>query len=91
MWSARDKFTKIEQGISFILERSFSKNPVYFRVRADFEADNETEVGKVVGNKTTNVYKQNPVLNGYYKISESENVLKSGSYVSPLGYKNVDW
>ena len=31
---------------------------------------------------------KNPVLNGYYIISELEDVLESGS---PLGYDNVDW
>ena len=44
-----------------------------------------------IRNKTTNIYKQNAVLNGYYIICELENVLKSGYYESSLGYNNVDW
>ena len=44
-----------------------------------------------VGNKTTNFFKQNPVLNGYRIESELENVLKSDYYKSPIGYNNVDW
>ena len=44
-----------------------------------------------MGNKTTNIYKQNPVLNGYHIISELEDVLKSDFFKSPLGYDNVDW
>ena len=44
-----------------------------------------------VGDKTTNIYKQKPVLNGYYIISELEDVLESGYYESPLNYDNVDW
>ena len=56
---------------------------------ADFEADNEI-YGSNVGLKTINFYKQNPVLNGYYIISELEDVLESGYYESPLGYDNVD-
>ena len=44
-----------------------------------------------VGNKTTKVYKQNPVLNGYEIVSELEDVLKRGYYKSLLGYDNVDW
>ena len=36
---------------------------------ADFEADNEVD-GSSVGNKTTSIHKQNPVLNSYYIISE---------------------
>ena len=31
------------------------------------------------------------MLNGYYIISELNDVLKSGYYESPLGYDNVDW
>ena len=47
----------------------FHKNPLYFRINADFEADNEKD-DSIVGNKTTNIYKQNPVLNGFYVFSE---------------------
>ena len=68
----------------------FHKNPLYFRIYADFEADNEKDKS-FIGNKTTNIYKQNPVLNRYHIISEIENVLKSDYYKSPLGYNNVDW
>ena len=71
-------------------KKHFHKNPIYFRIIADFEADNEKDNTKI-GNKTTNIYKQNPVLNGYYIISELEDVLESGYYESPLGYDNVDW
>ena len=71
-------------------KKHFHKNPLYFRIIADFEADNEKDNSKI-GNKTTNIYKQNPVLNGYYIISELEDVLKSDYYESPLGYDNVDW
>ena len=68
----------------------FHKNPLYFRIYADFEADNEKD-NSIVGNKTTNIYKQNPVLNGYRIVSELEDVLQSGYYKSPFGYDNVDW
>ena len=71
-------------------KKHFHKNPLYFRIIADFEANNEKDNSKI-GNKTTNIYKQNPVLNGYYIISELEDVLESGYYESPLGYDNVDW
>ena len=71
-------------------KKYFHKNPLYFRIYADFEADNEKD-NSIVGNRTTNIYKQNPVLNGYYIVSELEDVLKSGYYQSPLGYNNVDW
>ena len=44
-----------------------------------------------MGDKTTDIYKQNPVLNGYHIESELEDVLKSGYHKSPLAYNNVDW
>ena len=71
-------------------KKHFHKNPLYFRIYADFEADNEIDNSNI-GNKTINFYKQKPVLNGYYIISELNDVLKSGYYESPLGYDNVDW
>ena len=71
-------------------KKHFHRNPLHFRIIADFEADNEID-GSNVGNETTNIYKQNPVLNGYYIISELEDILKSSYYESPLGYDNVDW
>ena len=72
------------------LKNHFHKNPFYFRIYADIEADNE-EDKSIIGNKTTSFYKQNPVLNGYHMVSELEDILKSGYYKSPLGYNNVDW
>ena len=71
-------------------KKHFHKNPLYFRIYAVFAADNEID-NLCVGNKTTNIYKQNPVLNGYHIVSELEDVLKSDYYKSPLGYDNVDW
>ena len=58
-------------------KKHFHKNPLYLRIIADFEADNEKDDYKI-GNKTTNIYKQKPVLNGYNIISELNDVLKSG-------------
>ena len=71
-------------------KKPFQKNPLYFRIYADFEADNEID-NSGIGNKTTKIYKQNPLLNGYRIISELEDVLQSGYHKSPLGYNNVDW
>ena len=71
-------------------KKHFHKNPLYFRIYADFEADNEKD-NSIIGNKTTYIYKQIPVLNGYHIVSELEDVLKSDYYKSPLGYDNVDW
>ena len=68
----------------------FHRNPLYFRIYADFEADNEID-NYSIGNKTTNIYKQNPILNGFNIVSELNDILESGYYKSPLGYDNVDW
>ena len=64
----------------------FHKNPLFFRIYADFEADDEKD-NSSVGDKTTNFYKQNPVPNGYHIICELDVVLKSEYYKSPLGMK----
>ena len=72
------------------MEKHFHKNALYFRIYADFEADNEKD-NSSIGNKTNIIYKQNPVLNGDRIVSELEDVLKSGYYKSLLGYENVDW
>ena len=70
-------------------EKQFHKNPLYFRINADFDADNEIKNSSIV-NKTTNIYKQNPVCKRYIKESELEDVSKKGYYKSPSGYENVD-
>ena len=71
-------------------KKHFYKNPLYFRIYADFEADNEIDDSSI-GNKTTKIFKQNPIFNGYNIVSELNDVLESGYYKSPLGYDNVDW
>ena len=65
-------------------KKHFQKNPLYFRIYAVFEADNEKDNSSVV-NKTTKNYKQNPIPNWYHMKSELEDVLKSDYYKSPLG------
>ena len=67
-------------------KKHFHKNLLYFIIYADFEADNG-KYNSSIGNKTTNIYKQNPVLNGYHIESELGDVLKSDYYKSPSGYK----
>ena len=42
-------------------------------------------------NQTTIVYEQGPLCNGYYILSELNDVLRSSYYDSPLGYDTVDW
>ena len=74
----------------FFWKKYFPKNPLHFRIYADFEADNEIDTSSI-GKKTTNAYRQIPKFNGYYVESELQDVLKSGYYESPLGYDNVDW
>ena len=61
-----------------------------FSIYADFRADNEKD-NSSIGNKTSNIYKQNPVLNGYHIEYELKEVLKSGYHKFPLGNDNVHW
>ena len=70
-------------------KKYFHKNKLCFRIYADFEADNKKE-NTIIGDKTTNVYKQERVCNVYYIESELEDVLKSEYHKSPLGHENVD-
>ena len=71
-------------------KKHFHRNPLYFRIYADFEAETGID-NSTIGNKTTNIYKQYPGLNGYHIESELHEILKSGYYESPLGYNNVEW
>ena len=71
-------------------KKHFHKNPLYFRLYGDYEADNEID-NSSIGIKTTNIYKQNPLLNGYPIESEINDVSKNGNYEPPSGYDNVDW
>ena len=68
-------------------KKHFHKNPLSFRIIADLEADNEIDTSNI-GDKTTIFLKQNPVLNGYYIVSELEDISESG-YCE--GKNNVDW
>ena len=71
-------------------KKQFHKNPLYFRINADFEADNEIDCSNI-GYKTTKNYIRTPTLNSFYIISHLEDDLESGYYESPLGYDKVDW
>ena len=52
---------------------------MFFRLYADFEAENEID-NSTIGIKTTDIFKHNPVLNGYHIESELNDVLQSGYY-----------
>ena len=58
-------------------KKHFDNNPLYFRIYTDSEADNEID-NSSTGKKTTNIYKRNPVLNGYHIECEVNDFLKSG-------------
>ena len=61
----------------------------FFRTYAAFEADNGN-VNSTKDDETTNSYKHNPAFNGYYIVSELDDVLKNGCCKSPLGYNSVE-
>ena len=74
-----DNITTIRTSSESLLhwKKHFHKNSLYFRSYADFGAVNEKD-NSSIGNKTTNIYKQNPVLNGYHIESELEDILRNG-------------
>ena len=61
----------------FIGKKHFYKNPLFFKIYADFEAHNEKDNSNI-GNKSTKISKQKPILNGYHIVSDLESVVKSG-------------
>ena len=44
-------------------KKHFQKNFLCFRIYSEFEADNEKD-NSSIGNKRSNIYKENPLLNG---------------------------
>ena len=71
-------------------KKNFIKNLLYFRIYADFDVDKRFD-NYSIGIKTTTFFKQRPVCIGFYILSQSEEIFRSGYYESPLGYKNVNW
>ena len=71
-------------------KKHFRKKLLFLRLVGDFEADNETD-NPSIGNKTTNIYKQDPVCNGFCIISELEGNLETGYFSSKIVYNNVGW
>ena len=70
-------------------KQHYQKIPLYFRIYADFECNN-SPVESNVGLHTINIYKQNPVCNGYYILSDLPSILQS-EHRSKFGPNNVDW
>ena len=81
---------RFSSGSHICSKEHFHKNQLYFRIYADFQADNEKDNSSIC-NKTSKSYKQNPILNGCHIVSELEDILKSDYQKPPLGYINVDW
>ena len=80
---------KLSTQSHLVWKKRFPKNSFCFRISANFEVDNEIDTSSIE-TKIKQLYKQNPVCNGYYKESELNTILQSGYYESPLGYDNVD-
>ena len=70
-------------------KKHFHKFPLYFRIYGDFDCNNSTALPHIVI-KTTLIFRQNPICNGFYIVSELNNVLQSG-YRSCFGENNVKW
>ena len=70
--------------------KNFQTKPLFSPIYADFETDIEFIISSI-GNQSTIIFKQNSVCNGYYIVSEMDDVLKCGYYESPLGFDFVHW
>ena len=70
-------------------KKHFLLNPLYFRIYADFEVDKEVD-HSCKGDKTTKNFKQNPVCNGYYVVSELNDVSQSRYFELAPEYHIVD-
>ena len=81
---------RVSKEIQLMWKKHFHKIPLYFRIYGDFECNNKIE-GSHIGNKTTNIFKQNTMCNGFFIVSELENVLQSGWHLSTFGENNVEW
>ena len=57
----------------FIEKNDFIRILLFFKIYSDFESDNEID-NSSIGNKTTTIFEQHPVLNAYHIISELEDV-----------------
>ena len=72
-----------------IWKKYFHNIPLYFRIYGDFECNNSIAELQHIGNKTKNVFGQNPNCNGFYIVSALNNVLQSG-YCSYFVEINVE-
>ena len=81
---------ELHLNLIFIGKKHFHKNPLYFRIYTYFEVDSEIH-NSSIGNERTNIFEQNPMINGYRLKSELNNVLQSRFYEYSLGHDNVDW
>ena len=70
--------------------KTFSIKSSTISRNADFEAEDKDDNSKIV-DKTSNNYKQNPVGNIFYIVSDLKDILQSRYYEPPVGYNNVDW
>ena len=90
MWKYWYNYYKKFKWITLLWKKLSHKDSFYFRIYADFEADNETDTSNI-GNRTTIFYKQNPVLSGSNIISDLDDVSERSFWKFPLDYNNVDW
>ena len=81
---------RVSKDSHLMWKKHFHKIPLYFRIYGDFECNNKRENSNI-GNKTTNIFRQNPMCNGFYIVSEMNDVLQSGWHLSAFGEGNVEW
>ena len=71
-------------------KKHFHKYQLFFRIYTDFEADNGKNTSNM-GNKTTNIFKQNPVLNGFVLSINTKDIFKDLKNLEDLfDFSNLD-
>ena len=81
---------ELQMNFIFFGRKDFHQNPLFVRIFAHFETDKEID-NCSIGNKTTNIFKQNSKFNGHYIVYELNIISKSGYHECPPGYDKVDW
>ena len=79
--------TKISIDTNIKWKNHNQKVPSYFKINADFKCINEKD-NSTIGEKSTNIFKQNPVCSEYYIVSDLPEVLRN-EFKSNFGINNV--
>ena len=84
------KVIRLSKESHLMWKKYFHKIPLYFRIYGDFECKNSIAELQHIGKKSKNVFRQNRTCNGFYIVSELNDVLQS-EYHSNFGENILEW